>query len=76
MTSPPLVYMMRRHTVRFPKRTLYSHLCLIRCEDHLFVTHGLHNVIFLSPYLKLAQNPSFQTPIPLSHTEKACYLKG
>ena len=48
MTSPPLVYMIHRRTVRVPECTLYSHLRSFRCEDDLLVIYGLQNVIFSS----------------------------
>ena len=48
MSSPPLVYVIRRRTGRVPKCTLYSHPPSVRCEDDLFMTYGLQNVIFSS----------------------------
>ena len=46
--SPPLVYMIRRRTVRFQKCTLYSHPRSFGVKDVIFVTPDAHNVIFSS----------------------------
>ena len=47
-----------------------------RCEDVIFVIPDSHNVIFhhFKPYLKLTQNPLFQTFIRSTSYEKPYYL--